>query len=79
MIGTDFKPIVLTSSRRCSECGKRLRCGETMLASIRNGRTRKLVCSENCRESFDLKFWEQIQGSRYSRIPKRASGLRGTR
>lgn len=60
MIGSDFQPYEMPYSARCQPCGKLMKKGETVLASIREGKVRKRVCSEDCAKTFDLEFWEGV-------------------
>lgn len=57
MIGSDFvwEETPAGSRRQCSECGTRHR---KMLVSRRNGRVKKVVCSEECRVDFDDAYWQ---------------------
>jgi len=59
MIGSDFQPRVYPHVIRCSECGRKIAAGETALASIREGKVKKIVCSEDCRQEFDARFWAE--------------------
>ena len=45
-------------SRRCSECGRLIVVGDKALVSKRRGRVRKVVCGEDCRQTFDDRFWQ---------------------
>lgn len=63
-IGSDFVPYALLSTRPCGECGGRMHKGDTVLASLRNGKPQKIVCSENCRLEFDNYFWQEVARKR---------------
>lgn len=67
MIGNDFVPQTSKHTRRCSECGKKIKVGTQALVSIRGGRVRKVVCSENCRLTFDDLYWQAIAEERERR------------
>lgn len=56
----DFQEKVYDKTVYCSECGTRFPPGTTMLVSVHNGKVKKRVCSEKCRESFDDKLWRAI-------------------
>jgi hypothetical protein len=58
MIGSDFVPYVMKYKRFCGECHKPMLPGDTVLASIRGGKVKKYVCSEDCRRTFDDGFWQ---------------------
>lgn len=60
MIGSDFKPTILVRSRRCGECSRNMSAGNTYLASIKDGKIKKWVCSEMRRLAFDDSFWQGI-------------------
>jgi hypothetical protein len=60
MIGSDFVEHIETSMVYCSECGKKIRPGEKSLCSIRGGKVKKRVCSEDCRLEFDNGFWQNV-------------------
>lgn len=60
MIGSDFVTQVCKARFRCGECPHIVLPGDTYLASIKDGKMRKRVCSENCRLEFDARVWEQI-------------------
>jgi hypothetical protein len=59
LIGSDFVRMVSDRARRCSQldCGKHIKKGDTFLASVRDGKIKKIVCSESCRQNFDAEFW----------------------
>ncbi len=60
LIGSDFVRVISDRVRHCSQlnCGKRIKKGDTCLMSIRDGKVKKIVCSEDCRQDFDAEFWE---------------------
>jgi hypothetical protein len=60
LIGNDFIKRPATRSCYCSECGKKIRKGEPELVSIRRGKVRKRVCSEECRLEFDSAIWQEF-------------------
>lgn len=57
MIGSDFVPRVYPRTIRCSECGTKIPKNTEALVSIQNGVVKKIVCSEDCRQEFDYRFW----------------------
>ena len=59
MIGSDFTKMTSAVRRRCSECGREIPVGGDMLASVKNGKVKKVVCSEACR--YDLTFSESVK------------------
>ena len=65
MIGSDF--IKQTSSRTtiCSECLRKIPAGVEALVSIKKGKVRKRVCSEDCRLTFDANFWYAVARERH--------------
>lgn len=58
LIGSDFVPQTVKYVCNCSECGKTLSPGDTALVSIKKGKVRKRICSEECRLEFDARFWQ---------------------
>lgn len=59
-VGSDFVEILCLAMRRCSECGRKIFKGETMLAAkTKDGTILKYVCSEDCRLEFDNRFWQE--------------------
>jgi hypothetical protein len=60
LIGNDFTLMTSTVRRRCSECGAGIPAGSDMLASVKYGKVRKVVCSENCRLEFDARVWQEF-------------------
>jgi len=46
--------------RRCSECGVGIPAGGDMLASVKKGKVKKAVCSEECRQEFDARVWQEF-------------------
>lgn len=58
LIGSDFVKMVSDRRRRCSQCGGKIKKGDTCLLSIRGGKVKKIVCGESCRQEFDAEFWE---------------------
>jgi hypothetical protein len=67
MTGADFQPYSNPYKRRCSECGEWIQEGQNVLASIKNNKVRKVVCSEDCRLEFDYKFWSERADEREER------------
>ena len=67
MIGSDFVEIKNPYTRRCGECGRKVRLGEPILASIKGGQVKKYVCSENCRLQFDNRFWQAVVRKKQNR------------
>lgn len=63
-IGNDFTEWTQTKTSRCSECNKIMPIGSKVMASIRNGRVQKKVCSDNCRLEFDARFWDEVASKR---------------
>lgn len=55
---SDFAPETLWRNWTCGECWRFYERGKIVLVSRRNGRVRKIVCSEACREEFEQRFWE---------------------
>jgi hypothetical protein len=66
-IGSDFTPIHAKLKRRCSECSTVIEKGGPALASIKDGKIRKVVCSEACRVEFDARFWQGVARRRAAR------------
>lgn len=64
MIGSDFVEHAETATVYCSECGKKIRPGESSLCSLRGGKVQKRVCSEKCRQDFDDAFWQSVADER---------------
>ena len=58
LIGSDFMPEISECKTRCSECRRKIEAGQTALVSRRFGKVQKRVCSEECRLTFDDKFWQ---------------------
>ena len=56
LIGSDFTEKTYGISKTCSECLRRFPPDHVWLVSIRNGRVRKRVCSEECRMKFDDEY-----------------------
>lgn len=80
MTGCLLEPFVESVTdyvRRCSECGEKIPKGNPALASIKNGKVRKVVCSENCRLEFDARFWENRALLRARKL-KRLTFAQGT-
>lgn len=59
MIGNDFKPKTYEKKVYCSECDGAIFPGDIALVSEKDGKVRKIVCSENCRQEFDARFWAE--------------------
>lgn len=60
MLGNDFQPHIAECNGKCGECGKPHKKGATVLASIRKGKVKKHVCSEECRQAFDGGFYQRV-------------------
>lgn len=59
MIGSDFGNEKFPVMKRCSECGEKIRAHTMCLVSRnRDGKNKKIVCSEHCRLDFDDRFWQ---------------------
>lgn len=59
MIGSDFNIEQFSRAKRCSECLKKISVNTKCLVSRdRNGKNKKIVCSENCRLEFDDRYWQ---------------------
>ena len=65
LIGSDFVWVVQKRSTRCSECHDTIRTGAKALASIRDGKCKKRVCSETCRLDFDTNIWLNAANRRF--------------
>lgn len=58
MIGSDFIRVPNDKKGRvCSECYKKIRMFDECLISMRGGRIKKIVCSEDCRLEFDYRIY----------------------
>ena len=55
-----FTEKVYSREEYCSECACRFPKGHTWLVDIRGGAVKKRICSEECRETFDTRVWEEI-------------------
>ncbi len=56
-----FKETINKYARTCSECKRTIGVGEKVLVSTyqsKYGENYKYVCSEDCRLSFDNRFWQ---------------------
>jgi hypothetical protein len=60
MIGNDFVPYLIKYARACGECDCKMPKGFTAMASIKDGKVKKIVCSETCRQEFDYRVWQAI-------------------
>jgi len=58
LIGSDFITGVADKTYRCSECNKTIKKGDMILESVRFGKVKKRVCSEQCRLGFDDRYWQ---------------------
>lgn len=67
LIGNDFIGWTQLLASRCSECGKIMRVGSKVLASVRNGKVKKKVCGEDCRQEFDARFWDEAASKNRSK------------
>jgi hypothetical protein len=47
------------SARKCSECERRFPVGHVWLVARKFGRVQKRVCSEDCRQTFDYRYWRE--------------------
>ncbi len=63
LIGT-FEEQRAPRSVICSECGKRLRKGDFSLVSLKYGKVQKRVCSQDCADDFDIRFWTAVARKR---------------
>ena len=61
LIGTraDFEVEFLKRAASCSECYRTKGVGQTMLVSKRRDNVKKRVCSEECRQDFEDRFWQE--------------------
>jgi hypothetical protein len=59
LIGNDFKLVVAPFAFNCGECGNHIPAGGRCLESVRFGKVQKRVCSEDCRVSFDDRYWQE--------------------
>lgn len=59
LIGSDFVKVNASRPCHCSECGHHIAAGAQCLESIRSGKVRKRVCSEDCRLTFDDNYWQE--------------------
>ena len=71
MIGNDFVLKAVKFTTHCSECGKKIPANTPALVSIKKGKVRKRVCSEECRLTFDAWFWADVADKRHP------DGMRG--
>ena len=46
-------------SSTCSECLKKIPAHSYVLTAFRGGRVVKRVCSDECRETFNDRFWQE--------------------
>ena len=60
MIGSDFIGEPSPRSCRCSECGGKISMGDLRLVSRRGGVVKKIICSEDCRLTFDDRIWQEF-------------------
>jgi hypothetical protein len=67
MIGNDFVKVWNSVKRKCGECGNTIPKGEYMLASYKDGKCKKIVCSEECRLEFDAWVWQFIASKNAAR------------
>lgn len=58
LIGNDFVERVEAKTVYCSECGRKILPGEKSLVSLKGGKVKKRVCSEECRQTFDDAIWQ---------------------
>ena len=56
---SSFKKQIRSHSETCWECHRPRPPGHEWLVSIQGGRIFKWVCSEECRETFDDRFWQE--------------------
>jgi hypothetical protein len=59
LIGSDFVKATVRMCCHCSECGQIIPRGSECLESVRFGKVRKRVCSEDCRLTFDDNYWQE--------------------
>ena len=58
---------------RCSECHETIRKdGPCLVSRNKKGRIKKKVCSQECRETFDDKFWQGLVYAREERRKRRS-------
>ena len=55
---SSFKKHIRAYSSTCGECDKVWPAGHEWLVSMDGGRIFKWVCSEECREMFDDRYWQ---------------------
>ena len=73
MIGRGgFTEQVALKRSQCSECLNLIKPGQAEFVAVRidingRGRTRKRVCSQECVDSFDYKFWSSKADERLER------------
>lgn len=70
VIGMNFVQQPAPRDTKCSECGRPIVKGTECLASIRDGKVRKRVCSEDCRLEFDARIWQTIAAKNTKRRSK---------
>ena len=49
----------VSRTSKCGECSKTIRVGSDSLVSRRYGKVQKRVCSEECRLTFDDRYWQE--------------------
>ena len=58
---------------RCSECGARIpKGGPCLVSRNKESRVKKKVCSQECRETFDDKFWGGLVHAKEERRKRRS-------
>ncbi len=67
MIGNDFQPETMGKMWYCSECNRKFKVGTIALVSLKRGKVKKRVCSEECRAKFDDELWQYIADLREKR------------
>lgn len=52
-------------TKRCSECGEGIPANtECLVSRDRQGKNKKIVCSDECRRCFDDRFWQELADKR---------------
>ncbi|MHA2046558.1 MAG: hypothetical protein ACW99G_17360 [Candidatus Thorarchaeota archaeon] len=59
MIGSNFKWESNDKNRMCSECS-RVGLAQMLVSRDSYDRVRKVVCSEDCRQEFDARYWQGV-------------------
>lgn len=59
-----FVSEVSDRDRRCYQCRRDIKAGETFLASRRGGVLKLGLCGEDCRLEWDAEYWEMRAADR---------------